>query len=197
MARHPARVNRQSERVQAPDQRLWAPWRSAYLTQTRSTSRGCIFCLHRRSAAQVSQRLILYSGPQALVMLNRYPYNNGHLMVAPRRHVSSPELLSREERTTLADLVAFAVERLRTALDPDAFNVGANLGRLAGAGFADHMHWHVVPRWEGDTNFMPVIASTRVLSQHLAESYALLAPHFKAIDTALSELSGRDRSDRL
>jgi ATP adenylyltransferase len=119
-------------------------------------------------------------------MLNRYPYNNGHLMVAPRRHVDSPELLNREERTILADLVAFAVERLRTILRPAAFNVGANLGRAAGAGFADHMHWHVVPRWEGDTNFMPVIASTRVLSQHLEESYALLAPHFKAIETALS-----------
>jgi ATP adenylyltransferase len=119
-------------------------------------------------------------------MLNRYPYNNGHLMVAPRRHVASPELLSREERTILADLVALAVARLRTVLRPAAFNVGANLGRAAGAGFADHMHWHVVPRWEGDTNFMPVIASTRVLSQHLEESYALLAPHFKAIETALS-----------
>ncbi|MBV8772767.1 MAG: HIT domain-containing protein [Deltaproteobacteria bacterium] len=128
---------------------------------------------------------MLYAGPRALVMLNRYPYNNGHLMVAPRRHVASPELLSREERTTLAELVAFAVERLRTALRPSALNVGANLGRAAGAGFADHMHWHVVPRWEGDTNFMPVIASTRVLSQHLEESYALLAPHFKAIETAL------------
>lgn len=186
MARYPARVNRQFEPVQARDQRLWAPWRSAYLTRTRSTPQGCIFCLQRRSAAQLSRRLILYAGPQALVMLNRYPYNNGHLMVAPRRHVGSPELLSRDERTTLADLVAFAVERLRAALDAAAFNVGANLGRVAGAGFADHMHWHVVPRWEGDTNFMPVIASTRVLSQHLEESYALLAPHFKAIETALS-----------
>jgi len=119
-------------------------------------------------------------------MLNRYPYNNGHLMVAPRRHVGSPELLNREERTILADLVAFAVERLRAVLRPAAFNVGANLGRAAGAGFVDHMHWHVVPRWEGDTNFGPVIASTRVLSQHLEEGYALLAPHFKAIETALS-----------
>jgi ATP adenylyltransferase len=142
--------------------------------------------LQRYSAAQLSRRLILYAGPQALVMLNRYPYNNGHLMVAPRRHVRSLELLSREERTTLAELLTFAVERLRVALDPAALNVGANLGRVAGAGFADHMHWHVVPRWEGDTNFMPVIASTRVLSQHLEESYARLAPHFKAIETALS-----------
>jgi ATP adenylyltransferase len=186
MARRQARVNRQFDPVQARDQRLWAPWRSAYLTRTRSTPQRCIFCLRRLGAVQLSRRLVLYAGPQALVMLNRYPYNNGHLMVAPRRHVGSPELLSRDERATLADLVALTVERLRSVLRPAAFNVGANLGRAAGAGFADHMHWHVVPRWEGDTNFMPVLASTRVLSQHLEESYALLAPHFKAIETALS-----------
>jgi ATP adenylyltransferase len=197
MARRPARVNRQFEPVQARDQRLWAPWRSAYLTRIRSTQPACIFCLQRLSTAQLSRRLILYAGPQALVMLNRYPYNNGHLMLAPRRHVSSPELLSREERATLADVLAFSVQRLRAALSPEAFNVGANLGRGAGAGFADHMHWHIVPRWEGDSNFMPVIASTRVLSQHLEESYALLAPHFKAIETLYPELSSRVRSDHL
>ena len=186
MARRQARANRQLEPAQAGEQRLWAPWRSAYLARTVSTPQRCIFCMRRPDAAQLSRRLVLYAGPQAIVMLNRYPYNNGHLMVAPRRHVGSPELLNREERTILADLVAFAVERLRAVLRPAAFNVGANLGRAAGAGFVDHMHWHVVPRWEGDTNFMPVIASTRVLSQHLEESYALLAPHFKAIETALS-----------
>jgi ATP adenylyltransferase len=186
MAQHPARVNRRLEPVQASDQRLWAPWRSAYLARIRSTPQRCIFCLRRLGPAVLSRRLVLHAGPHALVMLNRYPYNSGHLMVAPRRHVASPELLSREERTILADLVAFAVERLRMVLRPAAFNVGANLGRVAGAGFADHMHWHIVPRWEGDTNFMPVIASTRVLSQHLEESYALLAPHFKAIETDLT-----------
>jgi ATP adenylyltransferase len=186
MARQQTRANRQPEPAPARDQRLWAPWRSAYLVRTRTTRQQCIFCLRRLGALQLSRRLVLYAGPHAILMLNRYPYNNGHLMVAPRRHIASPELLSRQERATLADLVALAVERLRAALRPVAFNVGANLGRAAGAGFADHMHWHIVPRWEGDTNFMPVIASTRVLSQHLEESYALLAPHFKAIDTALS-----------
>jgi ATP adenylyltransferase len=179
-------VNRQLELMHAGDQRLWAPWRSAYLARTVSTSQRCIFCMRRLGQAALNRRLVLYAGPHAMVMLNRYPYNNGHLMVAPRRHIASPELLSREERGILAELLALTVERLRTALRPAAFNVGANLGRAAGAGFADHMHWHIVPRWEGDTNFMPVIASTRVLSQHLEESYALLAPHFKAIETALS-----------
>jgi ATP adenylyltransferase len=186
MPRRPANANGPLEQGGRAEQRLWAPWRSAYLARASAAPQACIFCLKRLGVAAMRRRFVLYAGAGALVMLNRYPYNNGHLMVAPRRHVASPELLSREERAILADLVAFAIERLRAVMRPAAFNVGANLGRAAGAGFADHMHWHVVPRWEGDTNFMPVISSTRVLSQHLEESYALLAPHFKAIDTALS-----------
>jgi ATP adenylyltransferase len=119
-------------------------------------------------------------------MLNRYPYNNGHLMIAPRRHVASPELLTRAERLALDDLIVHAIRQLRRLLRPTGLNLGVNLGEVAGAGIADHMHWHLVPRWLGDTNFMPVIASTRVLSQHLVESFELLAPHFKEIETALS-----------
>ena len=119
-------------------------------------------------------------------MLNRYPYNNGHLMIAPRRHVASPELLARAERTAIAELQAAAVGLLRHAFNPDGFNLGANLGRGAGAGIADHMHWHVVPRWNGDTNFMPVLAPDRVVSQHLEDSFALLAPHFRNVDAPVS-----------
>ena len=137
-------------------------------------------------ARERRRRLVLYAGPLALVMLNRYPYNNGHLMVAPRRHVASPELLERAERAALAELQAAAVKLLRPAFNSDGFNLGVNLGRAAGAGFADHMHWHLVPRWEGDTNFMPVMAATRVISQHLEETFDLLEPLFKTIDTALS-----------
>jgi ATP adenylyltransferase len=107
-------------------------------------------------------------------------------MVAPRRHAASPELLTREERSEIAEVTARAVQRLRAAYRPAGLNVGANLGRAAGAGFADHMHWHLVPRWEGDNNFMPVIGSTRVLPQSLADTYALLEPLFKTIDTDLS-----------
>jgi ATP adenylyltransferase len=188
MGRLQARVSRRSEPVPGQEPRLWAPWRSSYLARARTAPQKCIFCVKRLQAVQLNRRLILYVGPQALVMLNRYPYNNGHLMVAPRRHVATPELLSREERSIVGELITFALERLRAALRPAAFNVGANLGKAAGAGFADHMHWHIVPRWEGDTNFMPVIASTRVLSQHLDETYALLAPHFKAIETALDSV---------
>jgi ATP adenylyltransferase len=159
--------------------RLWAPRRYAYLSGARSGKPRCIFCFGPLTAAARRQRLVLHHDRVAVVMLNRYPYNNGHLMVAPRRHVASPELLTAAERAALGELVSECVRRLRAALKPDGFNVGANLGRSAGAGFAEHMHWHVVPRWDGDTNFMPVLASTRVLSQSLLDSYAQLAPCFR------------------
>lgn len=162
---------------------LWAPWRSAYIGKAPT---GCIFCFGRLGAEARRRRLMLNAGRLAVVMLNRYPYNNGHLMVAPRRHVASPELLTREERIELTEIVARAVQRLRAAYRPAGLNVGANLGHAAGAGFADHMHWHLVPRWEGDNNFMPVIGATRVLPQSLTETYARLEPLFKTIDTDLS-----------
>ena len=119
-------------------------------------------------------------------MLNRYPYTNGHLMIAPRRHVASPELLERNERALIDALIIHAITALRATMRPAGFNVGANLGRTAGAGIADHMHWHIVPRWDGDSNFMPVIGSTRVLSQGLEQNFDQLAPRFKAIEITLS-----------
>ena len=130
------------------------------------------------------QRLILHAGPRASVMLNRYPYSSGHLLIAPRSHAASPELLERDERGTLAELIAIAAAHLRKAYRPAGINIGANLGRAAGASFSDHLHWHLVPRWDGDANFMTVLVSTRVLAQPLAETYALLEPLFKAIDPA-------------
>jgi len=164
---------------------LWAPWRSAYVGRTHAGGLSCIFCFGRIGAEARRRRLVLYAGRLALVMLNRYPYSNGHLMVAPRRHVASIELLTHEELIELSEFVARSVQRLRETYRPDGLNVGLNLGRAAGAGIADHMHWHLVPRWEGDNNFMPVIGATRVLPQYLTETYALLEPHFKTIDTAV------------
>lgn len=166
--------------------RLWAPWRGAYLRIAGKPGRECIFCFATPGARERRRRLVLYAGPLALVMLNRYPYNSGHLMIAPRRHLASPELLERSERAALAELQAAAVARLRGAYNCDGFNLGANLGRCAGAGFADHMHWHVVPRWDGDVNFMPVLAATRVISQHLEETFDLLEPLFKTVGAAIS-----------
>ncbi len=132
------------------------------------------------------RRLVLHAGPDAVVMLNRYPYNNGHLMIAPRRHIASPELLERSERAVIGELVAAAVVRIREAMRPEGINLGANLGRVAGAGIADHMHWHLVPRWAGATNFMAAVAGTRVLSESLEESYDLLKPLFNDIAAAIT-----------
>jgi ATP adenylyltransferase len=159
--------------------RLWAPWRYQYIRTAGAKSDSCIFCFGDIDEDERKRRLMVHVDPHALVMLNRYPYNNGHLMVAPRRHVASPELLTREERDIIAELVSECCVQLRKALNPSGLNLGANLGRSAGAGIADHMHWHVVPRWDGDTNFMPVLASTRVLSQDLESSYETLAPLFR------------------
>ncbi|HUO05923.1 MAG TPA: HIT domain-containing protein [Candidatus Binataceae bacterium] len=166
--------------------RLWAPWRYSYLRRAVAGPKRCIFCLGRLTEAERKHRLVLFDTGAAVVMLNLYPYNIGHLMIAPRRHVASPELLTGEERAVVGDLVAASVKSLRRIMRPQAFNVGANLGRAAGAGFADHMHWHIVPRWEGDTNFVPVLASTRVVSQSLDETWARLRPVFKALATELS-----------
>lgn len=160
--------------------RLWAPWRYQYIRTAGAKQESCIFCFGDIDSDERKRRLIVHVDADALVMLNRYPYNNGHLMVAPRRHVASPELLTREERGDIAELVSECCVQLRKALNPSGLNVGANLGRSAGAGIADHMHWHIVPRWDGDTNFMPVLASTRVLSQDLESSFAMLSPLFKS-----------------
>jgi ATP adenylyltransferase len=168
------------ESVSAGGLRLWAPWRYQYIRGSDPKQESCIFCFGKIDAAERKRRLILYTDRAALVMLNRYPYNNGHVMVAPRRHVASPEQLTREERTVIAELTSECCAKLRSALNPSGLNVGANLGRSAGAGIADHMHWHIVPRWDGDTNFMPVLAATRVLSQALESSFEILAPLFKA-----------------
>ena len=185
MARRTPRNSAPPESSAAPAI-LWAPWRSAYVTRKPGGTDRCIFCFGRTGAPERRRRLVLYAGPLALVMLNRYPYNNGHLMAAPRRHVASLELLTRDELIDLSTIVAATVQRLRIAYKPAGLNVGLNLGRAAGAGIADHMHWHLVPRWDGDNNFMPVIADTRVLPQALTECFALLEPLFKSIDTPVS-----------
>ncbi len=148
--------------------RLWSPWRMAYLTEEHP--RGCIFCL--KAAEQFdAENLIVWRGERAFIMLNRYPYNAGHLMVIPYVHVASVEDLPAETLTEIMLLVNRSLAALRRAMTPDAFNIGANLGRAAGAGIADHVHMHVVPRWEGDTNFMPVFADVRVIPEFLADTY--------------------------
>jgi len=180
-------VNRRDDAdVPAEGLRLWAPWRYAYLRSLISDPKACIFCFGNLSDAERRERLVLFENRDVLVMLNKYPYSNGHIMVAPRSHVASPEMLTRPDRAVLADAVAASIKVMREGLRPQAFNVGANLGSAAGAGFAEHMHWHIVPRWTGDNNFMSVLASTRVLSQSLEDSYEQLRPIFKNLGAELS-----------
>lgn len=138
---------------------------------------GCIFCdLPARGDDAAAH--ILARGASGFVVLNKFPYNPGHLMVAPLRHTGDPEAMSDDETLDLGRLLQRAIAALREEMAPQGFNVGMNLGRVAGAGIPDHLHWHVVPRWTGDTNFMPVIGQTRVLPELLEETYRKLAPRF-------------------
>jgi ATP adenylyltransferase len=156
---------------------LWAPWRMGYILAENKAD-GCIFCPGTdRSADQ--ERLILHVGPRTMVVMNRFPYNNGHLLVAPVKHVSSLERLNQDETLGLLLMVRKSVEILKQVMKPDGFNVGLNLGHVAGAGMENHMHFHIVPRWKGDTNFMTVIEDVRVIPEHIQATYAKLAPLFQ------------------
>jgi len=153
-------------------ERLWAPWRMDYIVQEKPA--GCIFC--RQGSDR--DRLVLSGGPLTLIMLNRYPYVNGHLMVAPRRHTADLAALSEAEMLELFRGVTLCRDALARSCAPDGYNVGLNLGKAAGAGVEDHLHLHVVPRWNGDNNFMSVVADLRVIPEALEESYDRLLPFF-------------------
>jgi ATP adenylyltransferase len=141
---------------------------------------GCLFC-DTYGPGDDAVRLVLWRGPLALVMLNRFPYASGHLMIAPRRHTADPAALDPAEGQEVMRLVGECTTRLARAMAPHGYNVGMNLGRVAGAGVEHHLHVHVVPRWNGDTNFMPVLGDVRVIPEHLAATRAKLAPLFEAI----------------
>lgn len=153
-------------------ERLWAPWRMEYITNADKTE-GCIFCKFPAETDD-AKNLLLYRGEHSLLMLNAYPYSNGHLMVAPYRHTADLNDLEDPELLELTHLVRKAVNLLKETFHPDGFNVGVNMGRVAGAGIADHVHIHVVPRWNGDTNFMPVLGDVRVIPESLQSVYQRL-----------------------
>ena len=157
------------------EQRLWAPWRLDYIKGSKPDE--CIFC-SKPAAGDDRAAHIVARGESCFVMLNAYPYNNGHLMVSPFRHVASIEELEDAVLLELLQLTTRSIRALRDAYAPEGFNIGVNQGKVAGAGFDDHIHLHVVPRWGGDTNFMPVIGGTRVLPQSLQDSYDALRPGF-------------------
>ncbi|MGN6170398.1 MAG: HIT family protein [Solirubrobacteraceae bacterium] len=147
-----------------PERPLWAPWRLEYIVSDQGS--GCIFCA-AASGEEEHAKWVVDRGEWCFAILNTFPYAPGHLMVAPLRHVAELEELDEEEGAELLGLARRAVAALRRAMSPHGFNVGLNLGEVAGAGIADHLHLHVVPRWQGDNNFMPVLADTRVMPQAL------------------------------
>jgi ATP adenylyltransferase len=145
---------------------LWAPWRLEYIAQADEQD-GCVFCLEAEGAISDTESLRVLAGTTAIVLLNKFPYSSGHLMVSPRRHLGSFAELTEEEALEIHRLAVAAVGALTDTYGATGFNLGWNLGRTAGAGIADHIHLHVVPRWGGDTNFMPVLADVKVLPEHL------------------------------
>lgn len=145
---------------------LWAPWRLEYVQQA-GEAEGCVFCTEAAGDLSTTDTLLVHRGRAATVILNKYPYSSGHLMVAPSRHVDELAALTDAEALEIHRLAVQAMDALRSTYSPDGFNLGWNLGHTAGAGIVDHVHLHVVPRWAGDTNFMPVLADVKVLPEHL------------------------------
>ena len=168
-------------------EQLWAPWRLGYILGEKSPSppldagsllpgadADCFLC-HGAPEGDDRQRMVVARGPHTITMLNRYPYNNGHLLVAPHRHLARLDELDDELQRELSQTIARMVGVLEKVMQPQGFNVGLNLGRAAGAGVPGHLHWHIVPRWNGDTNFMPTIAGVRTIPQSLEALWELLA----------------------
>ncbi|MEA1912920.1 MAG: HIT domain-containing protein [candidate division WOR-3 bacterium] len=151
--------------------KIYAPWRSEYIKNP--SGEGCIFC---KAAESKDDRkwFVLSRGEHSFAMMNRYPYTNGHIMIAPYKHTGNLQELRLFELNELMELLQRWQAVISKAINPDGFNIGMNIGRTAGAGFEDHLHFHLVPRWRGDTNFMPVVAETKVIPVSLLEGYALL-----------------------
>lgn len=154
---------------------LWAPWRMEYILSEKDE--GCFLC-DLVDAEPSEENLLLFRSRRAMVLMNRYPYNNGHLLVAPLHHTSDPSKLGREDYCETMELFRFSLGVIESVLNPEGFNAGLNLGKSAGAGLEEHLHWHIVPRWQGDTNYMPVISGVRVLPEALAQTYSGLVHRF-------------------
>jgi ATP adenylyltransferase len=159
---------------------LWAPWRMEYIGQSEPLP-GCLFCAMVQPAGDDHDHVV-YRGKRAFVVLNRYPYNAGHLMVVPHQHVGALNKLEPEMAAEMLTTAQLAVRVLEEAMRPEGFNLGINQGKAAGAGIEDHIHLHVVPRWNGDTNFMPVLAGAKVIPEHLSATAAKLRPIFSRLE---------------
>ena len=158
---------------------MWAPWRMEYILSEKEDT--CIFC----DALSENDDLTLYKGNITLVMMNKFPYINGHLLVAPIRHLSSLDELRKAEMTELMASVERSVAILKQVMNPDGFNIGMNLGKVAGAGVEEHLHFHIVPRWFGDVNALTVFGEVRVIPEHLKATYHNLKPHFDQLEATI------------
>lgn len=157
------------------DKTIWAPWRAEFILGKKE--KGCIFCKRLKRKDSV-KNLIVYRGEKSFVILNKYPYNPGHAMVVPKRHVAHIEKLTAVEAAEFFELTRLTVKLMKKALKPHSLNIGMNLGRSSGAGIPEHLHMHIVPRWNGDTNFMPVIGLTKVVSVPLEPIYDAIKKEF-------------------
>jgi ATP adenylyltransferase len=155
---------------------MWAPWRIEYIKSEKEE--GCVFCL----ALSENNDLTLYTGGSTMVIMNKYPYINGHLLVSPKKHISRLDQLNQAEMGILLLTVEKSVDILKKAMCPDGFNVGLNLGKVAGAGIEEHLHFHIVPRWFGDTNALTVFGDVRVIPEHIQETYNNLKPYFDKLN---------------
>lgn len=162
-------------------QPLWAPWRMEYILGPKPDF--CVLCLPPDDRTHDEERRVLYRGKKAFVIMNTFPYNNGHIMVSPLRHVMDIALLDDEESGEIMHLLQLSTKILRECFHPQGINIGLNLGEAAGAGIRDHMHFHLVPRWNGDSSFMAVLGGTRVIPEHINATYRKLKPFFDSIDS--------------
>ncbi len=156
---------------------LWAPWRMEFIKQDKDKHSGCIFCALLLENKD-KNNLILHRAKHNFVILNKYPYNNGHLMVVPHKHTNDLKDLSLEEMSEMMEFGRHAVEALKESYKAEGYNLGMNLGQAAGAGIKEHLHLHIVPRWNGDTNFMPVIGDVKAMPEHLEKSFEHLKVYF-------------------
>lgn len=161
--------------------RLWAPWRMEYIKTPRNSDENCIFCIGADSEKD-RENLILYRGKNNFIIMNLYPYNNAHLMIVPYSHVSDTFSLDQETMHEMMMLSDRTMQLLKDFLNPQGFNFGANIGAAGGAGIEEHIHFHVIPRWVGDTNFMPVIGQTKIMVQGLLDTYDELKPLFDKLN---------------
>ena len=158
--------------------RLWSPWRMEYIRSPKEN--GCIFC--EKSQSELDRdNLVLYRGKDSFILMNLFPYNNSHLLIAPFQHIDTTIKLSSEVIHEMMELVNDSMQIMSKTMNAEGFNIGANIGAVGGAGIKDHIHFHVVPRWQGDTNFMPVIGHTKVMVEGLQETYDELKPYFDKI----------------